>query len=199
MIEYIHYNTSHFDKQREDNFIKPIMMGMDYENLINKQRKIESIQDRMPYSSVNRYYDLCKPIGLWGSRTEGTILNWKNWCIKENFYTEELEENFKFTLKEDAKILLIDSPKSLESNDNLIVDTGKYSRMDNIKYYPRLNLYYIMNNYDAIEVIHGKYYSYFHDCIKSNSGYHGILYWWDCDSICVWNYDKIIELGGEAK
>lgn len=56
-----------------------------------------------------------KPIGgLWASKVDDNY-GWKNWCKRNRFRIDELEDYFIFTLKEDTRILEINSIKDLES------------------------------------------------------------------------------------
>ena len=155
---------------------------------------------------------------LWGSPVdENKYYTWRRWCGNNTFRKNKFYKNFK--LKEDANILTIDSYKSIyeffenygtfdkmelkviekfcilcESfynkkeykkfgkNKNEILDDIKldiiYSKEKIIKSWDE-----IYRRYDGMEVIHFDY-----------NVVHTFFNTWDCDSICVWNKNKIILL-----
>src|SRR5574344_193913 len=159
-------------------------------------------------------FSINKPRGLWASRIDNSkYYTWKDWCKYANFNSEGFEHYFKFDINQKAKILLIDSPDILKDQPNILTtvrypEADKYPNLadiikselenmpdlnDTSKDRVVLNILWIMRNYDGMELIHGKYYSYFHDVCKATiNSLRGIFYWWDCDSICVWNPEVII-------
>ena len=110
--------------------------------------------------------------GLWASRIDA-IYSWKDWCIKENFCTDSLNEYFIFSLQESAKVLTIDNTeklKNLPKTDDIV--GGMYITLDFEK---------LSKEYDAIEVL-----------ISEDPDLYFSLYGWDCDSIVIMNPNIII-------
>lgn len=114
--------------------------------------------------------------GLWGSRINITT-GWKDWCRNTGFKSN-LKEYFIFSLKEDAKILTINSNEQLK----------QLPKQDNNLYgvYCSLDFEELFKEYDAIEVF-----------ISEDRELYFSLYGWDCDSIIVINPSKIIEENDE--
>ena len=141
--------------------------------------------------------------GLWASRCSNLPENsytWRDWVDDENFNTEKyLREgaSHKFTLNDNANVLLLDGNsvevtgeiqyflsgvgtlEQLQSiKDQLTTDKEIFSKGTTLDRFFTLNWDYIFSHYDGIELIHGELYTVFH--------YDG-FYWWDVDSICLWN------------
>jgi hypothetical protein len=130
-----------------------------------------------PDPVINRDYSFTKPIGgLWASR-EGDNCGWKNWCEREEFHLSRLNTNFKFTLKDDARILRIDHEDQLDNLPKL-----KNYNKDNEYDECCLDFEKLKQNYDAIEVD-----------ITVDYRIYWRLYAWDCNSILIMN-PEIIEL-----
>ena len=59
------------------------------------------------FTPIRNRYMFVKPSGgLWASPLFSEV-GWKDWCTQEHFRMDQLEECFKFTLSEDAKVLHI--------------------------------------------------------------------------------------------
>lgn len=114
-MQYIHYGTTEFSK---DKF---------------KEIKNESF--------------FTKPRGgLWASRVDSEY-GWKNWTEDEHFRTEVYREDnyFKFKLKDEAKVLVIDNAKQ-------ILDLPKQKNEFNFSFVC-LDFEKLAKEYDAIEVL----------------------------------------------
>lgn len=149
---------------------------------------------------------------------------WREWVEQEDFRTDlYLDKNntHLFELTDDAKILTINGnishnklekhgvsssvifglehiPESIideifsdkqvliKYNDSRIYDES-FDQSYGSHHYDELDLNweYVVNNYDGVELLNGICYNMFR--------YRG-FYTWDCDSIVVWNADKIIIL-----
>lgn len=157
---------------------------------------------------IDQYHSklLNKPSGgLWGSRSiqmkDYPYYRWREWVESEDYKTElYLNPNncFNFKLNDQANILLIDGrkikPRSFDYltkkelrkiipyAEILSVETDDYltGRPQLFKF----NWEYIFHKYDGIELINGNLYCQFR--------YNGMSSW-DCDSICIWNPDIVIE------
>ena len=125
----------------------------------------------------------------------------------EDFHTEKYlkeDASYKFTLKDNAKILLLDGSKVsidtkivgfsimgfgtpeqlMEVRKQLTDDQKIFCGMKNdIAKHFALDWDYIFSKYDGIELIHGNVYNILH--------YDG-FYSWDVDSICIW--DNVIQI-----
>lgn len=124
---------------------------------------------------VNRNF--VKPYGgLWSSSVN-SIWGWKDWCISEGFHTERLNENFEFTLKDNAKIYVINDFSDLNNliKDNMIFD-----------YLQLLDFEKISNRYDAILLT-------YKGQVETRYSDPG-LYGWDCESLLVMNSDCICNI-----
>lgn len=147
MKTYIHYGSGRFDKF----FMISTCHGDKMKNL---------------YRNKPGY-------GLWASPTD-TDWGWKDWCESEDY--GDLSSSFTFSLKDDAKILVVNSVKDVED----------YIQFDPERYWTfKLDFERIMDEYDGMELIHGNNYSELHD---------GGFYTWDCDSICIWNPEVIVNV-----
>ena len=163
---------------------------------------------------------------LWGSPVdENKYFTWRKWCEENSFRNNKFYKNFK--LKEDAKILTIDSYislyeffkeyglfdqkelKEIEEFCNLCKSFYTEKKYEKLSKYDKeyiedgiTNKLYddiqdiiyskekiikswdeIYRRYDGMEVIHFDY-----------NVVHTFFNTWDCDSICVWNKNKIILL-----
>lgn len=141
MIEYIHYGSDKFNKE-----------------------KFEAIKNRP---------ELVKPTGgLWGSRIDSTR-SWKRWCEENEFELQRLTQSFKFRLKPEAKVLIIDSQSKLKGLPEVKNILGRSA-------WKLLNFEELAKEYDAIEVL-----------LSSDGKLYWDLYGWDCDSIIVMNPEAI--------
>lgn len=122
-----------------------------------------------------------KPIGgLWASPTSSTY-TWEQWCLDNNFnYTIGEDkyfqgEQFKFKLKDGARLLSITSSKQLDDLPQIKDDITS-------SVFKILDFKKLEEDYDAIEVL-----------ISEDQQLYWDLYGWDVDSIIVMNPD-VIEL-----
>ena len=113
----------------------------------------------------NRQYTFTKPCGgLWASR-ENDPCGWKRWCEKEEFRLDTFDRYFRFTLKENAKVLRL-------IHEDQLIDLPKLHPYNHHERFAEciLNFEMLAKEYDAIEVINiGRFY--------------WPLYGWDCNSI----------------
>ena len=116
--------------------------------------------------------------GLWASRKDDED-GWKVWCEREEFRLDSFDKSFEFTLRDDAKILVLEDPDQLDilpttnSADRLYNKNDRYSTCD-------LDFEKLQKDYDAIEL---------KNCWK----FQWPLYGWDCNCILIMNPD-IVEL-----
>ena len=120
--------------------------------------------------------------GFWASPIDAQW-GWIDWCRAEDFRYYEDNEFFKFTLKDNAKVLHIYSIKDLE-------DLPKINQEEQFS----LNSVYLdfeklKETYDAIEL----HLSEERDILEDfwNRLYYK-LYGWDCDSILIMNPHVVI-------
>ena len=108
-----------------------------------------------------------KPIGgLWASRVDAEI-GWKDWCEGNDFHCDRLEKSFTFKLRDDAKVLHIDSTDCLRDLPKAETWHTMWCVLDFEK---------LMETYDAIELN-----------LSADHGLYWSLYGWDCDSILIMN------------
>lgn len=124
----------------------------------------------------NRFFFVKPSGGFWASPVDAKW-GWKDWCEAEDFRECNIENSFKFTLKDTANVIHIHSVDDLEmlpkigSNvtDQVLLDFEKLCN----------------DGVDAIE-LH----------LSDDNELYWVLYGWDCDSILIMNPD-IIETGGD--
>lgn len=124
----------------------------------------------------NRFFFVKPSGGFWASPVDAKW-GWKDWCEAEDFRECNIENSFKFTLKDTANVTHIHSVDDLEmlpkigSNvtDQVLLDFEKLCN----------------DGVDAIE-LH----------LSDDNELYWVLYGWDCDSILIMNPD-IIETGGD--
>lgn len=141
-MQYIHYGTTEYSKDK--------FKEIKNERLFTKPRG-----------------------GLWASRVDSEY-GWKNWTEDEHFRTEVYREDnyFKFKLKDEAKVLVIDNAKQ-------ILDLPKQKNEFNFSFVC-LDFEKLAKEYDAIEVL-----------ISQDGKLYWDLYGWDCDSILVMNKEMV--------
>ncbi|MBQ2892250.1 MAG: hypothetical protein IJN03_02750 [Bacilli bacterium] len=125
------------------------------------------------FNKIKNRPEAVKPIGgLWASRVDTTD-GWIDWCKGNEIDWARLDVSFKFKLKPEAKVLLIDSMDKLKElpKQKSILGHSPWTLLDFEK---------LAEEYDAVEVI-------------LNRGLYFELYGWDCDSIIIMN-PEIIEL-----
>ena len=110
--------------------------------------------------------------GFWASRKNATN-GWKEWCISEDFYTQNLEVYTVFELTDDARVYIVNNKQDVDYLKQ------KYSLPNEAGFdFTKLN-----QDYDAIEA-----------ATMDNGVYHA-LYLWDCESILILNPEIIIIKG----
>ena len=121
--------------------------------------------------------------GLWASAIDAPY-GWKDWNETSDYMKCEEENSFKFKLKPEAKILIIDSEKALEQ----LIPNKTYSMNGYVhgigsarQYY--LNFETLSRRYDAIDFQ-----------LSKDHELYWLMYGWDCDSILVMNKDIIEEI-----
>lgn len=116
--------------------------------------------------------------GLWASRKD-TDNGWKDWCKAENFRLDTFDRSFEFTLRDDARVLMIDHVEQLFDLPTL--NSFTYFNLESFDYCEcYLDFEKLMEDYDAIEV-------------AIDYDLYNALYGWDCDSILIMNPD-IVEI-----
>lgn len=179
---------------------------------INKLKKFE-LNDNILVSQhwdkpkeYYRYSDdtarLCYPFdALWASPID-TSLSWVDYCKRNKFNLDKFGYCQIFSLKNDAKILIIDSLDSLNKFLKKYAKKVQYSDSDvsreeklidvtediDVHQWVSCGLYRfnwnaIINDYDCMEISHDFNFNLM----------HRLFYTWDCDSIVIWN-PKIISL-----
>lgn len=133
--------------------------------------------DKKLFEKVRNDY-FTKPIGgFWGSRV-GAEYGWKEWINAKNFKLNKYREDnyFKFKLKDDARVLVIDNIKILDK-----LPKNKSNILNS--FWCSLDFEELSKKYDAIEVL-----------ITNSNGLYWKFYGWDCDSILIMNEDIIEEI-----
>lgn len=160
-----------------------IIMSKTYIHYGNDEYKPELVTRVTPRGE---YYLECKPpIGLWASPEE-CDLPWKTWCEGEEYKLERLEESFKFTIKDDAKILNVHSLSDIEKYNKWILNVPmcefKYIFDKPFRVLTCFNE--IMDVYDGMELFYSENIEQFR--------FSDTFTTWDCDSIVIWNPEIII-------
>lgn len=141
-------------------------------------------EDSTTFKNINFKPTHC----LWSSPLDSN-LNWKDWCIEEEFWLDSLNEYFDFTLKDSANIYKINSIEDLR---NLI---GRFpgQRID-----PSFTFIYKPFNSTEQELTHFpdfRLMSHQYDGLEVNISKDYSLYYWmygyDVDSLVVWNPDVV--------
>jgi hypothetical protein len=108
--------------------------------------------------------------GLWASRINAEY-GWKDWCEREGYAECRESNSFRFTLKENANVLKINTVDDLRDLPKIKSQFSCLSMWVLLDYEKLLS-----DGYDAIEVT-----------IYNNGGLYYALYGWDCDSILIMN------------
>ena len=123
------------------------------------------------------YFD--KPRGgLWASRKDDEF-GWKDWCEREEFHLESFNQCFEFTLKNSARILVLDCLDQLDSLPQINDANHQFIKGDTFSEC-LLDFEKLAQEYDAIE-------------LTNIGAFYWALYGWDCNSILIMNPD-IIEI-----
>lgn len=143
--------------------------------------------DRNAFTQVQNERMFPKPIGgLWASPIDSPW-GWKDWCEAEQFKECREENNFTFTLSDDAKILRIYDVDDLKDLPEVEIPPKFRFCCDlylTKRYY--LDFEKLSKEYDGMEV----YIATEEDGRNGNLYY--ALYGWDCNSICIFNPDIIV-------
>jgi hypothetical protein len=117
--------------------------------------------------------------GLWASPCDSEY-NWYEWCMANSFHIDHLKDYFIFTIKDDARVLIIKSHNDLVrlKHNGLCLDFSSRYPFSMNGFYPDFEKLLDLG-YDAIEV-------YIQDTIYMD------LYGWDCDSLLVLNPNCIV-------
>ena len=137
-----------------------------------------------------------KPAGWWGSPVDAKY-SWRDWCENEQWVPggRSIEEYFSddnkilWTLKEDTKILMINTPKDFETlrdNHYIILQGDEYP-----SYTFDFNKV-LEDGYSAVQLNDGYIGHYFSRDIDHRLEI--LMNGWDCDSIVVLDPSKIIIL-----
>lgn len=133
---------------------------------------------------VNLFNPICnisfftKPAGgLWASRADAKY-GWKEWCQENNFEDCNFSKSFRFSLKENARVLEIRSHETFLCVFNLY-GREKGGRLTSFQLldYEKLAKYY-----DAVEFF-----------LSEDGRLYRDMYGWDCDSLLVMNPEMIKE------
>ena len=144
---------------------------------------IEFIHHGCKHFNPNKFgpvinYRFTKPSGgFWASPVKADF-GWKEWCEREDFYTNKLARSFTFTLSENARVYCI------RSVDDLIgipsVREHEYKSPYDM-FFPDFEQM-LIDGIDAVMVE-----------ISKDRRLYWALYGWDCDSILIMNPDIIVE------
>lgn len=120
--------------------------------------------------------------GLWGSAVDAEY-GWKQWNEDNHFKDCKHEDSFCFNIKENAKVLSINTVSDLEKLPRTPDTLGLKAL--NLSMWTYLNFEKFKNEYgyDAIEVN-----------ISNDNALYYKLYGWDCDSILIMNPDVVIKI-----
>jgi len=154
-MSYIHYGDDKFErtkfariKEREDGpWIKPT--GGLWASYIWNEHALDDADDR------------------------DWRIDWKDWCLSNDYKVFRLNKSFIFDLKPDAKIFEVDSMYDIRKLEKL----GVYAS-NNFWYYTKMTKLEELG-YDGIRV-------------WMSPDIYDALYGWDCDSILIFNPDCII-------
>ena len=73
----------------------------------------------------NRYLTNKPYGGLWASPTKDVDYGWKEWSMSNDFRTSSLKEYFDFTLKDNAKVLVVKDLKDVDKLPRIVSDDPK--------------------------------------------------------------------------
>lgn len=117
-----------------------------------------------------------KPDGLWASPVS-CGRPWKEWCEKEGYEIEKLDRHFDFTLKPGARILEVRTKEDAAPYIRSLLG-GLIQEFDHRS---------LQRDFDGMEV-------YLSDNWRLKD--MNVFYYWDVDSIVIWNLDVIDVQGG---
>lgn len=117
------------------------------------------------------------PGTLWGSPVDANF-GWKEWCHNNDFHTTSFKTSFKWTIKEDSRLLFISTLEDLEKVPFVETEFGLL----------QIDFQKIANDYDAMEISMDNLYIGHMFLSEKERAFNS----WDCDSIMVLNKDIII-------
>lgn len=124
--------------------------------------------------------------GLYACPTKDVDISWDEWCKSNDFMTNRLEKYFDFTLKDNARVLVIKDIKDLEKLPG-------YTKGDSyLQINGNIDFEKLSEEYDALMV-----YMYRSTDISEDDFMDGMyykLYGWDVDTLLVLNPDIIEEI-----
>lgn len=135
-------------------------------------------QEFLPIVNQTRNYTKPKQGGLWASPIDAKY-GWKQWCIDEDFWIDNLNTYFIFDLVPDVRICHIRGYYDLKKLPVLqpYVESSYY----------KIDFENAMKRYDAIQL----HLSEQPRCNYEEDLYF-LLYGWDCDSILIMNPEVIV-------
>lgn len=155
---YIHYGSNKFDVKK---FVP--MTANECDNSGN------SFLNKPPHGTC-----------IWASPVD-THFGWKEWCENEEYAMDKLNTSFTFTLKPNARILLVklcsDVDKYLTNLPDLPYKSYSF-RPEALLMFKYVDFVKMAKDYDGMELCHDDNYGDLH---------YGLFYSWDCDSIVIWN------------
>lgn len=116
--------------------------------------------------------------GLWASAIDAQY-GWKDWNETSDYQVCDELNSFKFKLKPEAKLLVIDSVNALKRLHKLQYTVTTLVRDVYFLNFERL----LEDGYDAIDFQ-----------LSKDHELYWLMYGWDCDSILVMNKDVIEEV-----
>ena len=133
-----------------------------------------------------------KPMGgLWASPVDAEY-GWRYWCRAEDFHQENLKEAFRFSLRPEARVLVIDSKEDLNNLPGrfFLKDVGLSSSI----YSNRASIDFerISQEYDAIFLTE-KGEEETRDWYDEDGFPQRDLCTWDCETLLVLNPGMVIE------
>lgn len=132
----------------------------------------------------NQYYSNKPRGGLWSSPTKDYDVNWYEWCKAEEFCTYSLRKHFDFTLKDDARILVIKDIKDLDKLPRYNTEHKHEAFITDIDFKK------LAEDYDALMVYIYRS-SDLTDEEKLCDGIYYKLYGWDVDTLLVLNPEVV--------
>jgi len=129
--------------------------------------------------------------GLWTSPLYSSW-GWKDWCHAENFRECTEDNSFIITLKENARVLKIDTRQDLYNvKETIIINAGPYARK-------MLDFELLAKNYDAIWLtengqIETRFPAYYDNISTRDENAAFDLYGWDCESVLILNKEVILQ------
>lgn len=115
--------------------------------------------------------------GFWGSPNDSNF-GWNEWNEEQGYGNLNNEKKIRFTLTPSAKVVTIDSEASYNELYKKYKTEKQWWDLND-----RLDWDKIFQDYDAMEVYITRY-----DALYMK------MYTWDCDSICVFNPNVIVQV-----